>query len=63
MRDQAAFGLELEAVRQLETIGNSVAGGRSFEKNQIEKGKTDTGICVFCGKDWFVDKFKTFKFF
>lgn len=30
MRDQAAFGLELEALRQLETIGNYVAGGRTF---------------------------------
>lgn len=30
MKDQADFGLELEALRQLETIGKSVARGRTF---------------------------------
>lgn len=38
-------------------------GEEPFEKNQTEKGKTDTDMCVFCGTIWLVDKFKTFKAF
>lgn len=64
----AAFGLELETWRQLETIRYYEDGGRTFwEKTDLNKQNktklTLVGMWVYCCKKWSMDKFKTVKVF